>query len=267
MTCSSTIFTGNDSSNMLNFNAETVCVVAHHCSSISVSAVLRNLHAEYGLGATLCIQEVGKFMYVQQHELVSQLQEWIYKSDAHDRVDKTFMNSNWSSMSMWRCEAFRALNCSFMELACSPSLIISSVGVVASRITSFDLIFQDLSTVMWQQATSRFNSASAGFVSSDEKVNPELYKKVQHHEVQTKAQHVFDIEDSSLTDDEYDCTCCEIAPSSASYRNLTDLHSEQHIESSSHLNFTDVYSNISHESCWQKLHASVMLLPTAVRQH
>ena len=267
VTCSSTIFTGNDSSNKLNFNSETVYVVAHHCSSISVSAVLRNLHAEYGLGATLCIQEVGKFMYVQQHELVSQLQEWIYKYDAHDRVDKTIMNSNWSSMSMWRCEAFRALNCSFMELACSPSLIISSVGIVASRISSFDLIFQDLSTVMWQQATSRFNPASAGFVSSDEKVNPELYKKVQHHEVQTKAQHVFDVEDSSLTDDEYDCTCCEEAPSSASYRNLTDLHSEQHIESSSHLNFTDVYSNISNESCWQKLHASVMLLPTAVRQH
>lgn len=267
VTCSSTNFTVNDSANMLNFNAETVCVVAHHCSSISVSALLRNLHAEYGLGTTFCVEVVGKLLYVQQHELVSQLQEWIYKSDANARVDKTIMNSNWSSISMWRCEAFRALNCSFMELACSPSLILSSVGVVASRISSFDLIFQDLSTVMWQQATTRFNPASADFVSSDEKVNPQLYNEVQHHEVRFKAQHVFDVEDSSLTDDEYDSTYCEEAPSSGSNRNLTGLHSEPHIESSSHLNFTDVYSNISHESCWQKLHAAVMLLPTAVRRH
>jgi hypothetical protein len=265
--CTLSIFAGNNSSSALHFDAEILSIVAHHCSSISVSALLRHLHVEYELGATFCLEVVGETLHAKQHELVYQLQEWICKYDASNGVDEGIINSNCSRMSMWRCEAFRALNCSFMNLACNPSLILSSVGVVASRISAFDLIFQDLSAFLWQQATTRFNPASAGIVLGDKKVKSLHMNKISRNEVQTQVQHVSDDEDISLTDDEYDCTSCEEAPNSAINRNLIDHQSQQYVETSSNSYFTDVHSNISNDSCWQKLHAAVLLLPTAVSRH
>ena len=244
--------------------------IAHHCSSFSVAALLRVLHPVWDLDAAIRSNMAGERVYVQQHELVSLLQEWMCNSAVSGGGDKSIISSGCSSVSAWRCEAFRALNCTFMELACSSSLMLASLGAVAARLLACDSVFQEVSAVVWQQATLQAGAAPSGCDVRDEQKQAKRpcydYRQQQQ---QNAAQR--ETEDISLTDDEDDGANDVDIPNGCA----DDDSGEVLSRSGSAVAFDRAAAVVepsvvctlpgySSDSCWHKLHAAMLLLPTAV---
>jgi hypothetical protein len=260
-----------------NFGASSVCDVnddaisniAHHCSSILVSTLLRKLHLELGLGATVHSETVGDHVFAQQHDLVSQLQEWICKSADFGVGDTNVINSSSSSsVSVWRCEAFRDLNCNFMELACSPSLVLSSLGVVASRISACDKIFEDVTTVTLQQTTLHTFPLLSSTVLSAEQTHLERSQTDHlHPQDQNNHERVAEAEDVSLTDDENDAPIHGEFPDSSINVDSRVAGLEQHIGVCMSPGRVSMFPDFSTETCCRNLQDAILLMPTAVGHH
>ena len=193
---------------------------------------------------------------MQQHDLVTALQEWMCKCAVSGGGSKCIIAGGCSSVSIWRCETFRDLNCSFMEIACGPSLLLASLGVVSARLAACDVVLQEVSSVTWQQATLNHNSAAdAGAISCDEFTQSDHIRNGScAHQEQSRTQR--DTENISLTDDEEDASSFGEFPSSS---NLQSEHISFHILNN--------LPNFSSDACWHKLHSAILLLPTAVRVH
>jgi hypothetical protein len=262
----SSINSDHDASGVFDADNDAIRGIAHHCSSMMVSTLLRKLHLELGLDATIQSEIVGEHVYIQEHDLVALLHEWICESAVSSGADKSIYNGSRSSVSMWRCEAFRDLNCSFMELACSPSLMLTSLGVVASRLSACDVIFQHISSVTWQQATLHLSPSSASKVMNDDNAHLERPK---HDHLHLKLdwsmrQRVFEYEDVSLTDDEHDDANHEEIPDSCNNHDLQFIDLQQRVGTPLHEGLTSMFPDFSTEVCRRKLHDAIMLLPTAV---
>jgi hypothetical protein len=248
--------------NAFAFNKREVSNVAHHCSSFSASALLRNLHLELGLSATLRCDKVGEQMYAQRDELISLLEEWICKNASSCGADESTLSCSKSNVSVWRCEVFRALNCSFMELSCSPSLMLASLGIVASRLSVCDSIFQDAFTMSWQQATLHVDPASSRAHLNIEHSSWSL-AKIDHQSV---VQCPNSAECSLTEDDDDDQMDSYKVPNKYSDRNSTDAV-PQHMIVPVNTSCKITFPYFSIDSCWEKMHAAMLLLPTAVRNN
>ena len=257
------ICSDSDASGALNDISDTANGIAHHCSSFSAPALLRVLNLEWGLDVAIRPDMVGEHIYVQQHELVSRLQDWMCKSAVSGGGDQSIISSGSSSVSVWRCDAFRTLNCCFMELACSSSLMLASLGIVASRLLTFDVVFQDVSAVAWQQATLHVAPALAGSLTSDEQKQAKrpCYSNRQQHD---RNSVLYDNEDISLTDDEDDDTHDLDIPNGCDDLDSTDISSQGRGAPAFHPNLVNALPGFSEDACWHKLHAAMLLLPTAV---
>jgi hypothetical protein len=262
----STTTTSSDFCSAFDSKDDAVSNIANHCSSITVSAFLRTLHLELGLGAIIRSEKVGEHVCAQQHELISLLHTRICQSAISRGGDESIMNGCCSSVSLWRCEAFRDLNCSFMELGCSPSLILTSLGVIASRISACDAIFESVTTITLQQTTLHATPTSTSGILSDDQAHFEHpHNGYLHQHVRNKIQRVDEDEDVSLTDDERDDVFQEDIPGGVTGHD-SQSGSRQQLVGASMYSDLCVLPDFSHDACWSKLHDALLLLPTAVRR-
>jgi hypothetical protein len=265
--CSTTTTsTSTDDCSAFDSKDDSVSNIANHCSSITVSALLRTLHLELGLGVIIQSKRVGEHVYAQQHELISLLHTWICQSAISRGGDDSIINNCCGSVSLWRCEAFRDLNCSFMELGCSPSLILTSLGVIASRISACDAVFESVATATLQQTTLHAIPTSASGILSEDQAHFELpHNGCLHQHVRNKIHRVDEDEDISLTDDERDDAFQEDISVGADHDSQFGS-SQQLVGASMHSDLC-VLPDFSHDTCSSKLHDALLLLPTAVRHH
>ena len=152
-----------------------------------------------------------------------------------------------------------------MELGCSPSLILTSLGVIASRISACDAVFESVATVTLQQTTLHAIPTSTSGILSDDQAHFELpHNDYLHQHVRNKIHRVDEDEDISLTDDARDDVFQEDIPGGVTDHDSRSGSRQQLVGASMYSDLC-VLPDFSHDACSSKLHDALLLLPTAVR--